>query len=65
MHSLSISLIIGGGISNFYDRIRFGYVIDYVYINYDKNHNLVLNVADICIFVGIIILCIMFIINKY
>ncbi|WP_338521722.1 signal peptidase II [Candidatus Legionella polyplacis] len=64
IRSLSISLIIGGGLSNLFDRIRLGYIIDYIYVNYNKNYNLVLNIADICIVIGVIIIFIIPIINR-
>lgn len=47
-----ISLIAGGGISNVYDRIKRGYVVDYFTINYGRLKRVIFNLADICIFVG-------------
>ena len=44
-----LSIVIWGALSNFVDRVRFGYVVDYIYL---KNFS-VLNVADIMITLGI------------
>lgn len=41
-------LIVGGAVSNFYDRIRYGVVIDYI----DVRWFTVLNIADVMISVG-------------
>lgn len=52
---VSAMLIIGGGIGNLIDRIRLGYVIDYIYWSFFKP---VCNFADYCITGGTIILMI-------
>lgn len=49
---LSISLIAGGGLSNLYDRIKRGYVVDYFTINCGRLKKIIFNLADICIFAG-------------
>lgn len=49
---VSLSLITGGGLSNLYDRVKRGYVVDYFTINYGKLKKVIFNLADICIFVG-------------
>jgi lipoprotein signal peptidase len=46
-----LALIIGGAISNAIDRIRFGYVFDWIFIF----HSGVLNIADIAIGGGILL----------
>lgn len=48
------SMILGGGISNFYDRKKKGYVVDYVSfgVKNKKLRNLVFNISDFCIFIG-------------
>ena len=55
--NISISLVLGGGIGNFIDRLFRGYVIDYIDIN-----NLfkfpIFNLADIFIVLGISIIII-------
>ena len=45
---LSAVSILLGGASNFYDRIQYGYVIDYF-----KIHHAVINIADILIVAGL------------
>ena len=55
---LGTSLILGGGFSNVYDRVRRGYVVDYFSIQYKKLKKVVFNLGDICIFLGAFILLI-------
>lgn len=52
------SIFLGGAISNFLDRIVRGHVIDYMFIRFKKRKTAVFNLADLCIFVGIIFLLI-------
>ena len=49
----SVSLITGGGIGNLIDRIRLGYVIDFI----DFRVFPVFNFADICVTCGCVLLC--------
>ncbi len=49
---LGLSLVAGGGLSNLYDRLKRGYVVDYFIINYKKLKKIIFNLADICIFAG-------------
>lgn len=44
------ALILGGAISNFFDRAYLGYVVDYLYLPLFQ----ILNFADICITLGIL-----------
>ena len=53
---LGIGLIIGGAVGNLVDRIRFGYVIDFIDIYLSRFHWPTFNVADIGITVGISLL---------
>lgn len=53
---LGTSLVLGGGISNIYDRMKRGYVVDYFSIRYKKLKKIVFNIGDICIFLGSAIL---------
>lgn len=56
MHPLlkfSLSLVLGGAIGNFIDRMRFGYVVDFFHI---VNRWPVFNVADCAIVVGAILI---------
>lgn len=59
MLNLSIGLILGGSIGNFIDRIRLGYVVDFISTNIFGYEFAVFNLADSFIVVGTIILLIM------
>ena len=50
------SLIIGGAIGNFYDRVVFRAVPDFIDIHYKNLHWFTFNTADIFISIGVIIL---------
>lgn len=50
---LTVGAIIGGAIGNIIDRIRIGYVIDFVHVSWFPG---IFNVADACISVGVVIL---------
>ncbi len=56
--SILLGLLLGGIIGNLIDRVRFGYVIDYLDFNLFSYHYPVFNFADICIVISIIILVI-------
>lgn len=48
-----LGLVLGGAVGNFIDRIRFGYVIDFLDFFIGANHWPAFNVADIAISVGV------------
>ncbi|HMO59641.1 MAG TPA: signal peptidase II [Roseiflexaceae bacterium] len=50
---ISLGLVVGGAIGNIIDRIRFGYVIDFVHIDWFPG---IFNIADSAITVGVLIL---------
>ena len=52
------SLIIGGALGNFYDRITYNAVPDFIDLHYNNFHWFVFNIADIFITLGIITLLI-------
>lgn len=55
----ALSFLIGGAIGNFIDRIRLGYVVDFIKIDLIKSINFpVFNIADIFIVIGTILLMI-------
>ncbi len=54
----SLSLISGGAIGNMIDRVRFGEVIDFIDLFYDRFHWPAFNIADSSITVGVFILLI-------
>lgn len=47
-----LALVLGGGLSNLYDRFVRGYVVDYFSIQWKKLKTVVFNLGDICIFLG-------------
>jgi signal peptidase II len=51
-----MSLIIAGGIGNIIDRVKFGYVRDFVYL--EIIDFAVFNVADSCLTIGCILIII-------
>ena len=53
---LGMSLIMAGGLSNVYDRVKRRYVVDYIYLRRIKK--IVFNIADVCICIGSILLTI-------
>ncbi|MDX2426993.1 MAG: signal peptidase II [Cycloclasticus sp.] len=56
--AVTLSLILGGAIGNLYDRISYGYVIDFIDVYYKTWHWPVFNVADSAISVGIVMMLI-------
>ena len=59
------SLIVGGALGNFYDRLIFKAVPDFIDIHFNNFHWFTFNVADIFISLGIIIyMCKSFFINN-
>ncbi len=52
---LGLSLIIGGSLSNLYDRFVRGYVVDYLNVRWKRLGKIVFNLADICILAGAVL----------
>ena len=50
---ISIGMIVGGAIGNIIDRIRYGYVVDFVHVSWFPG---IFNVADSVITVGVLML---------
>ena len=55
---LALALIIGGALGNLIDRVRLGYVIDFVDVYWRTHHWPAFNVADSCISIGVCLLVI-------
>ncbi len=51
-----LALVLGGGLSNLYDRLARGYVVDYFSIRWKQLKKVVFNLGDICVFLGAVIL---------
>ena len=60
----SLILIISGALGNLYDRISYGYVIDFIELHYDNFYWPIFNFADITISIGTVILLINIIFEK-
>ena len=56
--SLALSLVLGGALGNLIDRVRFGYVVDFLDFYYGAWHFPAFNVADSAITVGAALLII-------
>ena len=50
------SLILGGALGNFYDRLIYFAVPDFIDIHYQRFHWFTFNIADIFISIGIVLL---------
>jgi len=59
----SYGLIIGGAFGNFFDRLYYGAVPDFIDFHLKDFHWFTFNVADICITIGIVFLIIFDILN--
>jgi len=55
---VAISLVLGGAIGNLIDRIRFGYVVDFIDLHYQGERWPAFNLADSVIVLGVILLLI-------
>lgn len=58
LESLAISMVLGGAIGNFIDRLLFGHVIDFLDVYYETHHWPAFNVADMAISGGVMLLII-------
>ena len=49
-----VALLLGGGLSNLYDRYTKGHVVDYFHINIGPKRlrNIIFNISDFCVFIG-------------
>ncbi len=56
VHKIGLALILGGALGNLIDRLRFGYVVDFLDFYYGAWHFPVFNIADSAITCGAILL---------
>lgn len=58
--ALAVPLVISGALGNFHDRLRFGYVVDFIHAHWESIgfDYPIFNVADIAVVVGVIALVI-------
>lgn len=52
MLAMGLTLILGGAIGNVIDRLRYGYVIDFIAAHWNSHYFPAFNVADSCITIG-------------
>ena len=57
--AITLSLVLGGAIGNLIDRVRFGYVVDFLDVYYGDAHWPAFNIADSAISVGAVLLLIL------
>lgn len=59
VQKLGFSFLIGGALSNLYDRCKKGYVVDYISFRtpWKRLNHLVFNLSDFFIFAGAILIC--------
>lgn len=55
VYSLSLALIAGGAIGNLIDRIRYGFVVDFLDVYVGSHHWPAFNIADSAITIGVIL----------
>ncbi|MEE4331175.1 MAG: signal peptidase II [Wenzhouxiangella sp.] len=55
---VAISLVLGGAIGNLIDRVRLGYVVDFIDVHYSGWHWPAFNLADSVIVIGVTLLLI-------
>ena len=53
---IAFSFVLAGALGNLYDRIFYGYVIDFIEFHYKNFYWPIFNIADIAISIGIILL---------
>ena len=56
VEKIGLSMVIGGGLSNLYDRLFRGYVVDYFSIQWKKLKEVIFNLGDLFVFAGTLIL---------
>ncbi len=56
-YSMSFGLIVGGAVGNLIDRVRLGYVRDFIYLDFAPNFP-IFNIADSCLCVGAVMMVI-------
>ncbi len=63
---IGISFLLGGAIGNFIDRVRFGYVVDFISFRLVGRYDFpVFNIADIAIVIGTGLILILVLFDKY
>ena len=59
-------MLMGGAIGNLIDRIRYGYVVDFISFKLGKGYDFpVFNIADLFIVTGTFLVMVLILLNKY
>ena len=61
---VALALILGGALGNLYDRLAYGYVVDFLEVYWRAYHWPSFNVADSAISIGVLLLAIEIIRNE-
>lgn len=51
-----VALVLGGALGNLIDRLRLGYVVDFIHVYWQNHHFPAFNIADSAITLGVILL---------
>ena len=62
--ALALGLVLGGALGNIVDRVRLGYVVDFVHLHVGDRSFYVFNVADAAITLGVAILIVRALIGR-
>lgn len=66
LSKLSLTLIAGGAIGNFIDRVRLGFVVDFIHVRFGNFYDFpVFNIADSLVVCGTFLLIILMFLNKF
>ena len=52
LHTAGVSLVVSGALGNLIDRVRLGYVVDFIDVHYANWHFATFNIADVVITLG-------------
>lgn len=66
LSKLSIAMIAGGALGNFIDRVRLGYVVDFIDVRFGNFYNFpIFNIADSFVVCGTFLMIILILFNKF
>ena len=52
LQKYGMAMVLGGAMSNTYDRVRYGKVTDYLYIRIGVLKKMIINIGDIALYFG-------------
>ncbi len=61
----SLTLLLGGAVGNVIDRLRFGYVVDFISVHYSEYYFPAFNIADAAITIGAGLLLLDMVLNPH